>query len=818
MISKIFFQDQSIGSFPYKNYNCSILKLTKEETLKVTNKLCNKESVIIIFFVASHHTRMGTMSFIGLISYELLIAFLQNDSSVKYENFWIIKPHLLQNDKGPKCADLRIFKLKEDIGVIGYTRIAPFSNTPNIADYYVRTSILDIRINEALYKYPDKLYHFNEIDGGCFPSNIGNNYKKFILNEKNCKINNIEFFIKDNEKSKLIIPHKSKDSLMPNEIKLNGIEVSFYQTSTNEEPTTHISTKNIVPIQPIFPPDKTCGFIDLSPPNTNNPKLTIQNVENGKVLYSDVLNVNNSFKSKYLRGSTPFVELSNKTWITMVHETNYNRSLKYKYYYQLYDNKEIIINNIKVNIPNNCIKEILFNEDDIFKNKFIFITGIIIHEQKYIDNFIKLIVLISYGISNLQSGISLDEVTLEMPNNNTSVIKSNNYIAHKQHFKKQGNNLICMNNTYLKKSLKHSNDLDENMKIKFNIGDEVRIINDFNHTYYIVNLKNNIRKFYGFWDSNEKVSNIQLTQIKIWAKSILYFHDNSKVFLYTKKNIIPNTLNIDNFKIIYMDKFEDLFIDTPLHGYKIDKKLCKPELSDIIRLVLLYKNGGTWIDIDDVVVREFPSDANILCTFLWKDNKKTSHYFGMTFNLIDGSIISNQYKNFGFHIQNDPMINWEKGNKFLLNWMKCIKNYKSLDWGQKLPTDIIKNNPKIIEQHNISLLPQHHLILHPAFGNQIQFGNPNSKGPMFPPYDLRIKGKVNYDDMITKNEFLEIVKQTLEKHDYCCVKNSKNTGIIQSMNGNDRRWFIGHLCELENIENILFYFKDYLRKHIKNIV
>ena len=37
--------------------------------------------------------------------------------------------------------------MKQDIGIIGYSRLAPESNIPNIADYYVRASILDIRIN-----------------------------------------------------------------------------------------------------------------------------------------------------------------------------------------------------------------------------------------------------------------------------------------------------------------------------------------------------------------------------------------------------------------------------------------------------------------------------------------------------------------------------------------------------------------------------------------------------------------------------------------------------------------------------------------------
>ena len=149
------------------------------------------------------------------------------------------------------------------------------------------------------------------------------------------------------------------------------------------------------------------------------------------------------------------------------------------------------------------------------------------------------------------------------------------------------------------------------------------------------------------------------------------------------------------------------------------------------------------------------------------------------------------------------MINWEKGNKFLYKWMEYIQKYRSSDWGQKVPTEIIRSNTNIINEYNVKLLPQHHLLLHPAFGSNKQFGYPNSKGPMFPPYDLRISGKVNYDDMITKEEFWKISKQTLEKHDYCCVKNSKNTGIKQCNEGKNKRWFIGHLCDLKNIENIL---------------
>ena len=348
---------------------------------------------------------------------------------------------------------------------------------------------------------------------------------------------------------------------------------------------------------------------------------------------------------------------------------------------------------------------------------------------------------------------------------------------------------------------------------------KVNIMSDFNDSCYLVNLnKSTGRNFYGFWDSDKKISNIQLTQIQLWAKSLIFFHKNANVFLYTKKKIIPDGLiNIDKLTIIYVDNFEKLFKETPFVNYKIPSNLSKPELSDIIRLTLLYKNGGTWLDIDDIVVREFPNNKNILGTFLWK-NKKKANYWGATFNLVDGSLVSNKYKDFGFHIQNDPMINWEKGNKFLYKWMENILKNKSADWGQKVPTEIIRLNKNIINECNVTLLPQHHLLLHPAFGSQAQFGNPNSKGPMFPPYDLRITGKVNYDDMITKEEFWEVVKQTLEKHDYCCVKNSKNTGIKQCNEGKDKRWFIGHLCDLNNIDNVLDKFKMYNKNLTNNFI
>ena len=90
-----------------------------------------------------------------------------------------------------------------------------------------------------------------------------------------------------------------------------------------------------------------------TPPDKNIPNLTIQNINSGEVLFTDYLTVNEHFKSKFYRGSTPFIELSNNIWITIVHQRYYNNNissienLMYSYYFQIYDNKEILVNNKK---------------------------------------------------------------------------------------------------------------------------------------------------------------------------------------------------------------------------------------------------------------------------------------------------------------------------------------------------------------------------------------------------------------------------------------------------------------------------------------
>ena len=74
-------------------------------------------------------------------------------------------------------------------------------------------------------------------------------------------------------------------------------------------------------------------------------------------------------------------------------------------------------------------------------------------------------------------------------------------------------------------------------------------------------------QFFGFWDSknNSVISEIQKTQIILWAKSILFFHPETNLWLISKKHVIPpNLINLKGLKIIYLDDLTSIFEDTPL--------------------------------------------------------------------------------------------------------------------------------------------------------------------------------------------------------------------------------------------------------------
>ena len=171
-------------------------------------------------------------------------------------------------------------------------------------------------------------------------------------------------------------------------------------------------------------------------------------------------------------------------------------------------------------------------------------------------------------------------------------------------------------------------------------------------------------------DKADKVDSMMKEQIQHWAKSLLHFHPLSKVVLFSSSRTLLD-LALDGTTVIIIDEasWESIFEGTPPEIVTVGRMAAKPpEFSDAVRLALLYRFGGSWLDVDDLAVRSFSSNPNMLCAMSWP-GKRTVEYFGLSFELARGELISSHYRDSGIHIQNDPMLNWEPGNSFLKRWM-----------------------------------------------------------------------------------------------------------------------------------------------------
>lgn len=325
----------------------------------------------------------------------------------------------------------------------------------------------------------------------------------------------------------------------------------------------------------------------------------------------------------------------------------------------------------------------------------------------------------------------------------------------------------------------------------------------------------NAQPIWGFWDappSQQPLSTQQRTQLALWAASLRYAHPDSTVTVWTRRSVIPpeyvtvgSDLEQSGVRIAYFNHVSDLFRDTPLDTYEPPEQLSKAELSDIVRLALLYTYGGTWVDIDDITIRPFTTQRNVLGTFVWPAHQSQGTYWGSTFELAPGRLVTGgRWAHHRFHIQNDPMVQWDRHHPFLHRWMTHIADTPSSDWGQRLPTDLIRQQPSCVFRERITLVPQHHLLLHPAFGNDPQFGYPTSKGPMFPPFDQRLTGRyIHYDDALSGQAFWALLRQTLHAYPYSCVKHSKNIGFHHSQRIAPTKWFVSHLAQPAQLDTTL---------------
>jgi len=234
--------------------------------------------------------------------------------------------------------------------------------------------------------------------------------------------------------------------------------------------------------------------------------------------------------------------------------------------------------------------------------------------------------------------------------------------------------------------------------------------------------------------------------------------------------------------------YKSLFKDSPYSNFEYapkgecpnNYKCIKPALwSDAFRTIILWKYGGSYIDIDDISIRQFPrKPINIIPACALQDEWEKLEYDGG----IDGKWINVNYKwRFGI----DPLINFEKGNLFLRELISRMKDEKPVNWGQILPTKIFKENPAKWIQH-LSPYKWHDILYHPKHDGHTDF-------------DKRYKGKkIKWDEEASPEKIKKLLNNykfpLVKNHNFCSDKD--NSVLATLINGsydiNNKRLILKH--------------------------
>lgn len=182
--------------------------------------------------------------------------------------------------------------------------------------------------------------------------------------------------------------------------------------------------------------------------------------------------------------------------------------------------------------------------------------------------------------------------------------------------------------------------------------------------YYISNMIN-IKNIFFFWEGSISETRLEILQNCIYSTRI--FNPDRPIFLVS--NSATSDMIDPKFNITIYRWDDSIFYDLPISKEHIQKHYINAhprELSDLMRLVLLYKFGGSYVDTDDLAIKEIApiTTKNIVCRSY---DPHTCHYNKLTpEDCIDG--IHREIKGYD-HIpmfpRNDCWVNFEPKSLFI---------------------------------------------------------------------------------------------------------------------------------------------------------
>lgn len=257
------------------------------------------------------------------------------------------------------------------------------------------------------------------------------------------------------------------------------------------------------------------------------------------------------------------------------------------------------------------------------------------------------------------------------------------------------------------------------------------------------------------WDGDSPDRD-RLAQINLCLK--LASHQLPSAVIYLFSNVIePDEIASENIILIRWSVLE-LCATSPLQGRAPLPANDWSIWSDLFRVICLWRWGGSYFDLDDLLIRPLPFSSNaIAACFLTPEREREwlpAPVIRGNYATSTGRLESSATFRFGA----DPMLNFCAKHPFLEEWLRRIPTTKREEWGQILPTTLFASDP-VRWKRTLNAIPWCDLLYHGYDGGHH-------------PGDQRYSGpRLVSDQVVTHGEFERTWITLTGSYAYPLVKN-----------------------------------------------
>jgi hypothetical protein len=260
------------------------------------------------------------------------------------------------------------------------------------------------------------------------------------------------------------------------------------------------------------------------------------------------------------------------------------------------------------------------------------------------------------------------------------------------------------------------------------------------------------------WDGVPARHNI-LQQIKANLRSIRRHAPDARVYLFSNVLAIRDLAPFTNCQLVRWT-YETLGENTPLAGQVPSAGNDWCAWSDVFRLLCLWRWGGTYFDVDDLMIASPPAGHNVIAACFLDHNSGLNWPSSATIPscFVRSTGVLPRKNGPAFRIGADPLTNFSSKNKFVERWLSQIPETPMTNWGQILPSEIFAAAPEWASKH-VATIPWCDLLYHPYdWGHHQQ--------------DQRYPGERIYSSqLITRERFLEKWQTLRSTYDFYLIKN-----------------------------------------------